>query len=103
MENSKKSPNWFDGNIYENGGVVIVESSGEEFELNNLELSIYDFLCGVHVVALENHFIDIEIDFETYVNGIEWFKQNNHKVYMKLLHEKYNDIKNLVKSRKSTY
>ena len=64
MENSKKSPNWFDGNIYENGGVVIVESSGEEFELNNLELSIYDFLCGVHVVALENHFIDIEIDFE---------------------------------------
>ena len=103
MENSKNTPNWFEGNIYENGGAVIIESSGEEFELNNLELSIYDFLCGTHVVLMDNHFIDFEIDFEIYLNGIEWFKQNNHKAYMKLLHEKDNDIKNLMKSRKSTH
>lgn len=95
MKKLKNAPNWFEGDIYENGALVIIESSGEEFELNNLELSIYDLLCGCHTAAMNLQFINHE-QKETFLNGIEWFIQNNHNAYMKLLHDKYNDIINLV-------
>ena len=39
-----KLPDWFDGKIYEKGDTVRNPFSGEEFELDSIELSMYDFI-----------------------------------------------------------
>ena len=38
----QKLPKWFDGTIYNKGEEVINPFSGDSYELNNLELSMYD-------------------------------------------------------------
>ena len=50
MDKKQIIPNWFKGNIYEDGAVVANRFSGEEYELNNIELSIYDFVIGATIV-----------------------------------------------------
>jgi hypothetical protein len=37
----QKVPKWFEGEVYEEGGTVRNPFSGEEYELNGLELSAY--------------------------------------------------------------
>ena len=44
-------PSWFNGELYEEGGTVKNRFSGEEYELNNVELSMYDFIMGASIVA----------------------------------------------------
>jgi hypothetical protein len=39
-----KLPSWFNGELYEEGGTVQNRFSGEKYELNNVELSMYDFV-----------------------------------------------------------
>ena len=39
-------PKWFKGSIYEQGETVVNPFSNEEYKLNGLELSIYDFIMG---------------------------------------------------------
>ena len=43
-------PSWFNGELYEEGGTVQNRFSGEEYELNNVELSMYDFVMGASIV-----------------------------------------------------
>ena len=43
MKNKTSLPKWFNGTIYEEGETVTNPFSGETYELNNLELSMYDF------------------------------------------------------------
>ena len=38
----QKLPKWFKGELYEEGAVVKNRFSGEEYELNAMELSMYD-------------------------------------------------------------
>ena len=47
--NKKKQvkPKWFDGVVYQEGTTVRNPFSGEEYKLNGLELSIYDFIIGM--------------------------------------------------------
>ena len=47
MKTKKQTiPKWFKGSIYEQGETVINPFSKEEYELNGLELSMYDFIMG---------------------------------------------------------
>ena len=46
MKNKTTLPKWFDGTVYETGDTVTNPFSGESYELNNLELSMYDFVMG---------------------------------------------------------
>ena len=46
-----KIPTWFNGTLYHEGGTVRNRFSGEEYKLNNVELSIYDFIMGATVMA----------------------------------------------------
>ena len=39
-------PSWFNGELYGEGGTVKNRFSGEEYELNNIELSMYDLVMG---------------------------------------------------------
>ena len=43
-------PKWFKGELYEEGATVRNRFSGEEYELNNVELSMYDFVMGSTIV-----------------------------------------------------
>ena len=41
-KSKQELPSWFNGELYEEGDTVINRFSGEEYELNNVELSMYD-------------------------------------------------------------
>ena len=51
MTKEQKIPKWFNGEIYKKGGTVANRFSGEEYELNNIELSMYDFVMGASIIA----------------------------------------------------
>jgi hypothetical protein len=92
---SKKQvkPKWFEGIVYEEGTTVHNPFSGESYELNALELSIYDFIIGANQV-LETVFDNGDIGepnkktkklVKDLHEGLDWFRENNAKAYMILL------------------
>lgn len=79
-----KNITWFEGEIYEEGDVVTNPFSGESCKLDNIELSLYDFIMGVNIcyandVQLTTH------DLKTYDKCIDYFLENNIDAYMKLI------------------
>ena len=79
----QKLPEWFTGELYEKGGIAQNKLSGEEFELNNGELSMYDFIMGGTIV-IEMGRKDPKMINEMKM-GLEWFKDNNNEAYKVLL------------------
>ena len=78
-----KLPEWFDGDIYEEGGKVKNAFSGEEYELTPEELSMYDFVMGAQmIIEMGMNNDKIITDFR---NGRDWFRNNNKEAYMVLL------------------
>jgi len=76
-------PKWFDGNIYKDGGTAVNEFSGAEFELNNIELSIYDFILGANTLL---HWGYNKKEIVTlHRKSLDWFRKNNPEAYMVLL------------------
>ena len=86
----QKLPKWFNGELYTKGGEVTNPFSGESYELNNIELSMYDFIMGaqmtfaVHQETQPNKPISEKLikDFE---KGLYWFRTNNAEGYRILL------------------
>ena len=76
-----KLPSWFNGELYEEGGTVQNRFSGEEYELNNVELSMYDFIMGATIV----YEMGLDTDVLNLRKGLDWFRKNNPKAYMVLL------------------
>ena len=77
-------PKWFKGEVYEEGAVVRNRFGGGEIELNNIELSMYDFVIGASIV------MEMSGGYKhTSVNelrkGLDWFRKNNPEAYMVLL------------------
>ena len=81
MIKEQKIPKWFNGEIYKKGGTVANRFSGEEYELNNIELSMYDFIMGASIIAE----MGLDTDIKNLRKGLDWFKVNNAKAYMVLL------------------
>ena len=82
MENKTTLPKWFDGTVYETGDTVTNPFSGESYELNNLELSMYDFVMGC--AMLESNIVSDKI-IKNWQDGLSWFRTHNSKAYMVLL------------------
>ncbi len=82
MENKTQLPKWFDGTVYEKGDTVTNPFSGENYELNNLELSMYDFIMGC--AMLPSTTLDDKI-IKNWQDGLSWFRKHNSKAYMVLL------------------
>ncbi len=89
METMKKQtlPKWFKGELYKNGAVVRNRFSGEEIELNAMELSMYDLTMGASILSEQEDTIfggnpEIIKDLR---RGLDWFRKNNSKAYMVLL------------------
>ena len=81
MKEKTKLPSWFNGELYEEGGTVQNRFSGEEYELNNVELSMYDFVMGASIVAE----MGLDTDIINLRKGLDWFRMNNPEAYMVLL------------------
>ena len=77
-------PKWFRGELYEKGDTVRNRFSGEEYELNNVELSMYDFVIGSTIV-LEMAGGYKHTDVAELRKGLDWFRVNNPKAYIVLL------------------
>jgi len=77
-------PKWFHGELYEEGATVRNRFSGEEYELNAMELSMYDFIIGSTMV-LEMPGGYKHTDVSLLRKGLDWFRQYNAEAYMVLL------------------
>jgi len=80
----QKLPKWFRGELYEEGATVRNRFSGEEYELNAMELSMYDFVIGSTIV-LEMAGGYKHTDVNELRKGLDWFRMNNSEAYMVLL------------------
>ena len=80
----QKLPKWFDGQVYEKGAVVQNRFGGAEIELNNVELSMYDFVIGASIV-MEMSGGYKHTDVNELRKGLDWFRKNNPEAYMVLL------------------
>ena len=80
----QKLPKWFNGQVYKEGGMVTNRFSGEEYELNNLELSMYDFIMGATMVY-ELGMLNSPHHLQELRKGLDWFKVHNAEAYMVLL------------------
>ena len=90
MTKEQKVPKWFEGEIYDKGDVVMNRWSGEECELNALELSIYDMIMGAQTVIDMKYNGDMLNPKTAYYQremrkGLDWFRTHNAKAYMVLL------------------
>ena len=84
VKTKQQLPKWFRGELYEKGAVVQNRFGGAEIELNNIELSMYDFVIGSSIV------MEMSGGYKhTNVNelrkGLDWFRKNNPEAYMILL------------------
>ena len=80
----QKLPKWFNGELYSEGATVQNRFSGEEYELNNVELSMYDFVMGATMTSemLPNSSTQLVRDLR---KGLDWFRTHNSEAYMVLL------------------
>ena len=84
MIKEQKLPKWFNGVLYEKGAIVQNRFGGDEIELNNIELSIYDFVMGASIV-IEMGMFNTPKHIADLRKGLDWFKEHNPKAYMVLL------------------
>jgi hypothetical protein len=84
-ETKQKLPEWFLGSLYTEGLIVENPFSKEEYELNNVELSMYDFLVGCATLFERSSNRVNDQMIRDYEKGIRWFRQNNPEAYMALL------------------
>ena len=80
----QKLPKWFDGQLYNKGGIVKNPYSGEEYELTAEELSMYDLIKGIEIVIGMGYRAKPSL-IEDFDKAIRWFRKNNAKAYMALL------------------
>jgi len=88
LENMKeldkqKLPKWFTGECYTHGAEVTNRFGGDSCHLNNVELSMYDFIMGATTlmemgVSQQRTIVDLR-------KGLSWFRKNNSEAYMILL------------------
>ena len=86
----QQKPKWFKGQVYTKGDTVRNPFSGETYELNGLELSLYDFIMGCQML-FESH---ANVDLDQFVSqkrinefqkALTWFRVNNPEAYYVLL------------------
>ena len=80
----QKLPKWFKGELYEEGAEVTNRFGGDSCYLNNIELSMYDFVIGSSML------MEMSGGYKhTNVNELrkclDWFRKNNPTAYMILL------------------
>ena len=83
-KSKQELPSWFNGELYGEGDTVKNRFSGEEYELNNVELSMYDFVIGASITA-EMGIFNSPHHIQELRKGLDWFRKHNAEAYMVLL------------------
>jgi len=78
-------PKWFQGMIYDKGETVRNPFSGEEYTLNGIELSMYDFIMGSQLVMEAAPKTVTQKQINDFHKALNWFRKNNAEAYMVLL------------------
>ena len=79
----KQLPKWFTGELYREGAEVTNRFGGDSCYLNNVELSMYDFIMGATtLMEMGVHQQRTIVDLR---KGLDWFRKNNSEAYMVLL------------------
>ena len=76
MTKKQKLPEWFEGDIYDKGGIATNQFSGQSIKLNRYELSMYDFLLGAQIVLSYGGTLKDKTIKEVQ-KGTDWFLKNN--------------------------
>ena len=85
-KSKQKLPKWFRGELYEKGAVVQNRFGGDSIELNNIELSMYDFVMGASIlVEMTGPWEGDPKTIKELRKGLDWFRKNNSEAYMVLL------------------
>jgi len=80
----QKLPKWFNGQLYDEGAEVRNRFSGDSCQLNNVELSMYDFIMGA-TQMYEMGMFNSPKHGQDLRKGLDWFRKNNAEAYMILL------------------
>ena len=81
----QKLPKWFKGMVYAKGETVKNPFSGESYELNSIELSLYDFIMGCQMVFDNAPSTMTTKRINEFQKALTWFRVNNPEAYMVLL------------------
>ena len=84
----QKLPKWFTGQLYDEGAEVTNRFGGDSCYLNNVELSMYDFIMGATMVVEMRGDRRSLMDASMITDlrkGLNWFRKNNASAYMVLL------------------
>ena len=81
----QKAPKWFQGMIYDQGEKVTNSFSGDSYELNGLELSIYDYIMGSQYIFEVAPKTVTQKQIAEFQKALTWFRVHNTEAYMVLL------------------
>ena len=81
----QKLPKWFKGMVYAKGAEVKNPFSGESYELNGIELSLYDFIMGCQMIFDNAPSTMTTKRINEFQKALTWFRVNNPEAYMVLL------------------
>ena len=81
----QQKPKWFKGEIYPEGEEVRNPFSGDSYELNGLELSLYDFIMGCNMVFERMPHTMTTKRINEFQKALTWFRVNNPEAYYVLL------------------
>ena len=70
-------PKWFQGMIYDKGETVTNPFSGEQYDLNGIELSMYDFIIGSQYVMEVAPETVTSKQINEFHKALRWFQKNN--------------------------
>ena len=86
LKAKQQLPKWFKGELYEEGAVVRNRFTGEEYELNAMELSMYDLTMGASILSEQTGPWEGNPEvIKDLRRGLNWFRKYNPKAYMVLL------------------
>ena len=83
-KSKQQLPKWFNGELYEEGAEVTNRFGGDSCYLNNVELSMYDFVIGSSIL-MEMSGGYKHTDVNELRKGLDWFRKYNSEAYMVLL------------------
>jgi hypothetical protein len=85
---TKELPKWFDGELYAAGDTITNPFSGDKYELNAAELSMYDFIMGTQFLIERKGGVFNPATAklqQQMAKGLSWFRSANAEAYMVLL------------------
>ncbi len=84
-EKKQSVPKWFTGMIYDKGETITNPFSGETYDLNGVELSMYDFIMGSQYIMEVAPKTITSKQINDFHKALRWFQKNNIEAYMVLL------------------